>query len=203
MNQLQLIIVILVLIIVVLLYLILLLRKQTNLNNLVITGKYKEDVFNAMKEQSNLCSTDKNFYPICLGNLGIPRCFMPQFEDKNSLREFEDTLKMYNIKSSIEEIDPIKLKGTQREIESEKVHNIVSKQEADPNFFENMTNNLAPIMVSNDNYIIDGHHRWSSMLVFNLKHKENKKLKIKKYDAPIRFLLKISNSVPSIQFKDC
>ena len=49
-------------------------------------------MFNALKETNNLCTTDKNFYPICFNNLGIPRCFMPQFENNQSFVEFEEAL---------------------------------------------------------------------------------------------------------------
>jgi hypothetical protein len=202
-NLLLFIILILILVICIITYFIIKIYNKEDNSNILITGKYKNNVFNALKETTNLCTTDKNFYPICLNNLGIPRCFMPQFENNQAFVEFEEALKNNNIDFVNEEINPFLLRATQREIDSEKVFSIIDKQLNDPSYFTEVIYKYNPIMVSNDNYVIDGHHRWASLLVYNLKYNKNEKLKIKKYNAPIRYLLKISNSLQSIEFKDC
>ena len=50
------------------------------------------------------------------------------------------------------------------------------------------TKGQKPIVVSKDNYVVDGHHRWAAQKVLNPK----KKIKVLKMNAPIHDALGIA-----------
>jgi len=61
-------------------------------------------------------------------------------------------------------ISPQKLHPSQKEIYKSKVDTIISK--SDPY-------TIKPIIISSDNYIVDGHHRWIAFLLGFPNHKIN------------------------------
>ena len=61
-------------------------------------------------------------------------------------------------------ISPKQLHPSQKEIYKSKVDTIISK--SDPY-------TIKPIIISSDNYIVDGHHRWAAFLVGFPNHKIN------------------------------
>jgi hypothetical protein len=123
----------------------------------------------------------------CDDNLGIPRAEMPQFKgkpqpgtpaadmpvDKNGEVDteplFKKMLEEKGIKVVQTEVPSDKLKATQSELVADKVIGMMNTLENDPTN-ESLT---APIYVSRDGYVIDGHHRWAAITAYNAKHPDN------------------------------
>lgn len=160
----------------------------------------------------NLCQVSipgTNLY--CDGNKGIPREDMPQFKgtpepgspadklpkDSNGEADTEEFFKKMLEKQGINvseptSISPDRLKATQSELVGVKVAGM-SKVLADPNHpaYEKIT---APIYVSNDGYVLDGHHRWAAVVAHNASNPNNQiPMNIRVIDEPIVPLVKRSN----------
>jgi hypothetical protein len=126
----------------------------------------------------NLCKitvAGTNLY--CAGNAGIPREEMPQFKGKptpgspadklpkdakgevDTEPMFQQMLKDGKIKTVETEIPSDRLKATQSELVGSKVAGMAKALEKDPNH----PGITAPIYVSRDGYVIDGHHRWAAV----------------------------------------
>lgn len=84
--------------------------------------------------------------------MDIDRKDMPQIETKD-LKHFFNYLKKNNVKSIQKTVDPKILKATQGHFHKEKIKNIMKSMETS-------NEKPAPIVVSKDNYVMDGHHRW-------------------------------------------
>lgn len=161
----------------------------------------------------NLCQVSipgTNLY--CDGNIGIPREEMPQFKgtpEKGSPADklprdsagevdteefFKQMLNKKGIKvSEPTNIPPDRLKATQSELVGVKVAGMESVLE-DPNHpaYKKIT---APIYVSNDGYVLDGHHRWAAIVAFNAAHPDKQiPMAVRVIDEPIRPLVKRSNA---------
>ena len=138
----------------------------------------------------NLCDVTvpgTNLY--CDDNLGIPRDQMPQFKgtaqpgsraagmDVDASGEvdtepvFKEMLKEKGIKTLQTEIPADKLKATQQDLVGAKVVGMMGVLK-DPNHpaFEKIT---APIYVSRDGHVIDGHHRWAAVVAHNAANPDN------------------------------
>ena len=126
----------------------------------------------------NLCKITvpgTNLY--CDDNLGIPRDQMPQFKGKpvagspaanlpmakdgevDTEPLFQKMLKDKGIKVARAQIPSDALKATQTELVGAKVAGMAKALEANPNH----PAITAPIYVSRDGYVIDGHHRWAAV----------------------------------------
>ena len=151
----------------------------------------------AKPENTNLCKVSvpgTNLY--CDGNKNIPRDQMPQFRgkpeagseadkmprDKNGEVEtshvFDKMLADQGIKvSEPTEVPPDSLKATQSELVGPKVVGMMGVlekdcknqqcNEKDSQDYKNITD---PIYVSNDGYVVDGHHRWAAIVSHNIKN---------------------------------
>jgi hypothetical protein len=136
----------------------------------------------------NLCDITipgTNLY--CDDNKGIPREEMPQFKGKavegsradgmetdkdgevDTEPVFREMLKEKNIKVLQTEVPADKLKATQKDLVGEKVIGMMGALEKDPNH----PKITAPIYVSRDGYVIDGHHRWAAIVAHNAKNPNN------------------------------
>ena len=161
-------------------------------------------------EYYNLCQVSvpgTNLY--CDGNLGIDRNDMPQFKgtarpgspadklpkDKNGEVDteqfFKQMLEKKNIKvSEPQAVPPDRLKATQMNLVGDKVAGMETALEAnsqDPNI-------TAPIYVSNDGYVLDGHHRWAAIVGYNAKHPDTPiPMNVRVIDQPIKPLVGMSN----------
>jgi len=130
----------------------------------------------------NLCDVTvpgTNLY--CDDNLGIPRDEMPQFKgtaqpgsraagmDADESGEvdtepvFKEMLKEKGIKTLQTQIPADKLKATQKDLVGAKVVGMMGALEKDPNH----PKITAPIYVSRDGHVIDGHHRWAAIVAYN------------------------------------
>ncbi len=85
-------------------------------------------------------------------SLGISREDLPQIDEKN-IPKFLEVLKNKKINVLETRIDVSKLKPAQNQLNWEKVETLMNKG-------LNFLLNGHPIFVSNDNIVIDGHHRY-------------------------------------------
>ena len=161
----------------------------------------------------NLCQVSipgTNLY--CDGNKGIERGDMPQFKgtpqpgspadklpkDENGEADTEEFFKQMLNKEGIKVSEPVsvppdRLKATQSELVGVKVAGM-SKVLEDPNHpaYAKIT---APIYVSNDGYVLDGHHRWAAVVAHNAAHPDKPiPMNVRVIDEPIVPLVKRSNS---------
>ena len=130
----------------------------------------------------NLCDVTvpgTNLY--CDDNLGIPRDEMPQFKgtaqpgsraagmeadasgEVDTEPVFKEMLKEKGIKTLQTEIPADKLKATQKDLVGAKVVGMMGALEKDPTH----PKITAPIYVSRDGHVIDGHHRWAAIVAHN------------------------------------
>jgi hypothetical protein len=123
----------------------------------------------------------------CDDNLGIPRDEMPQFKgnaspgsraasmDADASGEvdtepvFREMLAQKGIKTLQTEVPADKLKATQKDLVGAKVVGMMGALEKDPNH----PKITAPIYVSRDGYVIDGHHRWAAIVAYNAAHPDS------------------------------
>lgn len=180
------------------------------------------DMVNKAKEKGekpkyfNLCDISipgTNIY--CDDNLGIDRNDMPQFKGNarpNSLADqlpkdpksnevdTEEFFKLMLNKRGIDvnsgddgdgiEVEPDVLKATQMNMVGDKVAGMYNALEKDPTI-KALT---APIYVSNDGYVLDGHHRWAAIVTYNAKNPNNPiPMKVRVIDMPIEPLVELAN----------
>jgi hypothetical protein len=161
----------------------------------------------------NLCKVSvpgTNLY--CDGNKGIERADMPQFKgtpqpgspadklpkDENGEADTEEFFKQMLNKKGIKVSEPVsvppdRLKATQSELVGVKVAGM-SKVLDDPNHpaYGKIT---APIYVSNDGYVLDGHHRWAAVVAHNAANPDKQiPMNVRVIDEPIEPLVKRSNA---------
>jgi hypothetical protein len=158
----------------------------------------------------NLCQVSipgTNLY--CDGNKGIPREDMPQFKgtpeagspadklpkDKNGEADTEEFFKQMLEKQGINvsqpaAVPPDRLKATQSELVGVKVAGMEKALEENPQH----PSITAPIYVSNDGYVLDGHHRWAAIVAYNAAHPNQQiPMQVRVIDEPIVPLVHRSN----------
>ena len=146
----------------------------------------------------NICKKSN----LCRNNLKIRRKIMPQFTD-NSMQLFVKQLKknkifVKKIKKSVLELNP-----TQNQINSEAVSYLQNKH-----LNTKYSLNKKTIIISNDNYILDGHHRWAALLLCNFKPKKcfkdkiNIKISCVQIDLPIKKIIKLANKFDKVTHKE-
>ena len=125
-------------------------------------------------DPEDLCDASDN---MCKGDLGIPRNLMPQFNTPADIKAYAGFIKTkYGIRSRRQTRKAKQLRPSQEEINIDRVEDVVEKIEdkkVDPN---------VPLIVSKDNYVIDGHHRWAA---YKTRH-PNKQLPVLVIQAPAR-----------------
>jgi hypothetical protein len=146
----------------------------------------------------------------CEGNIGIPRKEMPQLKgkpvpgswaDKNLPKDkngevdaeqaFRKMLEDKGIKTVKEKVPVDELKATQSQMVGSKIAGMFQALKKDP------TNKgiTAPIFISNDNYVLDGHHRWAAMVAMDMSSglKQPVEMTVEKVNLPIEELVKMTN----------
>jgi disulfide oxidoreductase YuzD len=108
---------------------------------------------------------------------------MPQIRAKH-MQDFLSYIKKNNGKVRKIDADPKKLKAIQGEFDKEKIKANIEKIKTD--------GSLKPIIISDDDYVIDGNHRWLAAM--------NAGEKIQAYKISMRGnkLLKITNKYPKV-----
>jgi hypothetical protein len=115
-------------------------------------GKHRKLSRRNQKEdpEVDLCDSEKGF---CTGHKEIPRKLMPQIYDT---RKFSRNIKKkYGIKSHTEMVRPDSLIPSQEEIKKAVVKKI-GEAMASGKYKD------APIVISKNKHVIDGHHRWAA-----------------------------------------
>lgn len=138
-----------------------------------LTRKHKEN-----KKEEDLCVGKGS---ICKGDLGIPRKLMPQFNTPEEVKRFVKFVrKAYGIRSNKTRRTARDLRPSQGEINRKRIKGLIADGVLDK------VN--VPLVVSGDNFVVDGHHRWAA---FRLK-KPDAKLPVMVVDAPIKDVLGIA-----------
>lgn len=91
--------------------------------------------------------------PLFAGGLNIPRKKMPQISTEDRPGLFE-SLKNDGVSISHEKVAPMSLLPTQSEINASRVGGMLAK-------FESHHKPIRSILISADNRVLDGHHRWA------------------------------------------
>lgn len=127
----------------------------------------------------------------CKNNLGIPRAKMPQIQ-RAKTPEFLAELKAKGVKVTQGKARVGDLRATQREINAKKVAGMIEAKQAgkfDPA--------KAPVVVSNDQHILDGHHRWAALVVMD----PSSKIPVRRVDLPMRELLRRAHSFKGVKYR--
>ena len=120
-------------------------------------------------------------------SLGMSRKDMPQISSKH-IGDFVKYLNNKGVSVSPSVIDVSKIGMTQKDINVDKVKDLLGVEKS----------NLAkPVIISNDGYILDGHHRVAAL--YNVD--KNFKLKTIKVDLGIKDLLKAAGDFPKVSYK--
>ena len=136
---------------------------------------------------------------LCKGTLGIPRILMPSLDDPNDFltrihRQFSitherETCKMSDLLPAQGEIRRNRVDGAAAGM-NEKGKVIVTN----PNGSKVVA---APIIISQDNYIVDGHHRWAAA---HEKGLQENSIPVIRIMAPIKDILMASALEPTNPF---
>ena len=156
----------------------------------------------------NLCKVTipgTNLY--CDKNLGIPREDMPQFKgkpqegtpaaamDKDVSGEvdtepmFRKMLAGRGVKVVDTEIPSDRLKATQSELVGAKVAGMEKALESDPTH----SAITAPIYVSRDGYVVDGHHRWAAITSKAIRDGKPTMMKVHVIDMDAKDIIPMAN----------
>ena len=120
------------------------------------------------------------------GNLGVPLAQMPQIPGPHQA-EF---LKSLGVAVREGEVPVGKLKATQSELSVDQMQNILEK--LPPEALR------APVIVSSDGYILDGHHRWGALM----SKGPNEMIHAHLVDMPIKELLEKARGFDKVSYKD-
>ena len=104
----------------------------------------------------NLCNVSVSGTNLfCVGNKGIPRVQMPQMDDDQT-KAFRKHLKEKGYSVDKEDTPASHLRATQNELNGAKVSGIAADLRNKPDHYAKR------IIVSKDDYILDGHHHWAA-----------------------------------------
>lgn len=122
------------------------------------------------------------------GNLGIPRRNMPNIENFD-LEDFISWIKSKKISVKRTKILGRSLKPIQKDINFEVVKEIMTKSK---------DKLKRPVLVSNDGYILDGHHRWLAAVNLDSEYM----MECFKIDLNAKDFLKLAMQYPKIKYID-
>jgi hypothetical protein len=117
------------------------------------------------------------------GNLGILRKNMPQIKS-NHVPEFMKWLKTFGVSMITKSVAIKTLKMTQKEVSMDKILGMINDAPE-----ESLSK---PIILSSDNYILDGHHRFVAL------YNKNKNIKLTVYQVNVKIdaLLELAHKFP-------
>ena len=136
-----------------------------------LTRRHKKN-----KQSEDLCIGRGS---ICKGDLGIPRKYMPQLLATTDVMRFRKFVKKaYRIGSRRTTMRAKNLRPSQSEISRKRIKNMIEKE----GVLDKIT---VPLVVSQDHYVVDGHHRWAA---FRMKAPK-RPMEVIVIDAPIKDVL--------------
>jgi hypothetical protein len=148
-----------------------------------------EQLRQGIKTSADLCKLNP---PVCVENLGIPREDMPQLSDE-IIPKFLASLAAKGIGVTEGTVPVGELKATQAEINAGKVAGMIEATGQGKITPQNM-----PIIISRDGYVLDGHHRWATLLVLD----PGNKMKVHKVDMDARELVDEANAFEGVEKRD-
>jgi hypothetical protein len=151
-------------------------------------GKQAEQMIKQGKEAPvyNLCNvTVSGSNLFCAETKGIPRAEMPQLDDQQT-KDFRKYLKDQGYKIEKDKTPAANLRATQNELNGAKVAGVAQKLRDKPGHYSKR------IIVSKDDYILDGHHHWAAKVGLDSEDgilDNDTKVKISRVDISITKLL--------------
>ena len=124
--------------------------------------------------------------------MGISRMELPQIKSTD-VPEFIDWLESKGVDSLKTSMEVGELTPVQKEINLEKTDSMAAKHEAG----EIDLSTGKPVMVSSDEYLVDGHHRWYALRELN----PSNKLDAVMIDSPILELISLMKEFPKTSYK--
>ena len=146
--------------------------------------------------KNNVCREPGSF---CKDGLGIPRILMPDLKNPDDF--LQRIHRQFGIENKRETVKMNDLKPAQGEIRRTRVNN--AAKEMNTNGVVKIKQNngsvkvAAPIIISQDNFIVDGHHRWAAA---HDKGLEDKDIPVIRILAPISEILLAAAVEPSNPF---
>jgi hypothetical protein len=125
-------------------------------------------------------------------NLNVPRQEMPQVK-KEFVSDFLNYLRESGVEVWRENAPVGSLRPIQADINRPKVIGMMANTVLEKGM---------PPIVSNDNYILDGHHRWLALLNGAMQRNDKDyQMPIWRVDTDMRSLLALAKKFPDIQYK--
>ena len=124
--------------------------------------------------------------------MGVSRMELPQIKSTD-VPEFIDWLESKGVDSIKTSMEVGELTPVQKEINLEKTDSMAAKHEAG----EIDLSTGKPVMVSSDEYLVDGHHRWYALRELN----PSNKLDAVMIDSPILELISLMKEFPKTSYK--
>ena len=149
--------------------------------------------------EDDFCRADHK--EICEAGLGVPRILMPSLDNPKSflnridnqfhINYTEDTAKMSELIPAQGEIRQSRAQGAAKGMDPETGLVEVGKNpDGSPMY-------ASPIIISQDNFIIDGHHRWAAAYMLGL---QNRSIPVIRIQAPIVSVLMVGALEPANPF---
>jgi hypothetical protein len=123
------------------------------------------------------------------GSLGIKRADMPQIRS-DLVPDFIQGLMRSGVKVERDHQDVGDLKATQSELNKDKIESMIGNPTVRANLAK-------PIIVSNDGYVLDGHHRWAAMVSMD----PDSEIPTVEVDLPMLDLLAQAKTFKQVEFK--
>lgn len=149
----------------------------------------------------DFCRVDPIGQQKCAAGLGVPRILMPSLDNPDDFlnrvhRQFHigftsQKEKMSNLIPAQGEIRDSRANGAAKGMDRESGLVEVGKNKNGSPIY------ASPIIISKDNYIIDGHHRWAAAYKLGL---QDKSIPVIRIDAPIQYLLMVGALEPTNKF---
>lgn len=139
---------------------------------------------------ADLCKVNPS---ICVGNLGLPRSKMPQFPSDTVRDKFVTKMKKQGIRVTTGKAKVGQLKASQSQILVEKTLGMAEGFLAGK--FPKIKDS---IVISKDNFIVDGHHRWAALLIVN----PGETMNVIRIGIPIKTLLDMVSAQPGVVKRD-
>ncbi len=121
-------------------------------------------------------------------SFGMKRKDMPQIKEKH-MKGFMEFVERFGGTIDNAEVEVKKLKPTQNEINNTKVKKF--QKAKDKKFL------YKNVVISNDNYLLDGHHRWAALMGIDSKSKIN----CVKIDLPMKELIELAGKFSKAKHK--
>ena len=122
-----------------------------------------------------------------LDGLGIARADMPIIPN-NRLPEYVANVKERGIRVTEGKIDPRRLSPIQKEVSATKAAQLVQSMEASGGVKKGLKGHR--IVISSDNFVVDGHHRWAAATAYNYMTPKPVKIQYTRIGLPARDALK-------------